>query len=150
VWLQESLGLGRKVFLTGLMCFFERGSAQQLVFGAVIAAIFLAASVDKRPFKTKFDNDFKVVTDAALMVTFNLSLLFSKEDESTSTGPVPLEVLSALLIIVNIIVPMGLVGAHIRSAMKKKHMEGVAEKDRENGPGAATFENPVIDADALE
>ena len=55
-WYWESLELGRKVFLTGLMCFFDRGSSQQLVFGAIVAALFLAASVDKRPFKIKFDN----------------------------------------------------------------------------------------------
>lgn len=79
------------------------------MFGAIASAFFLAASVSSRPFHSEFDNDFKIVTDAALMVTFNLSLLLQKD--AAQDGLVPRVVLGATLVIVNVVAPLLLVGA---------------------------------------
>ena len=136
-WYWESLELMRKVFLTGLMCFFRRGSTEQLIFGAIVSGLFLAASVSKRPFVTKYDNDFKIVTDAALMITFNLSLLLKDSDD----GPVPLWVLGAVLVIVNVIAPLVLVSINIHGWRKRQKQEKQLAASK-NGD-ATTFANPL-------
>ena len=138
-WYWESLELMRKVFLTGLMCFFRRGSTEQLIFGAIVSGLFLADSVSKRPFVTKYDNDFKIVTDAALMITFNLSLLL--KDTNGGDGLVPLWVLGAVLVIVNVIAPLVLVSINIHGWRKRQKQEKQLAASK-NGD-ATTFANPL-------
>jgi hypothetical protein len=77
-WYWESVEMARKVVLTSMICFFARGSLQQLVAGAVVSTIFLVAAAGIRPFRTKFDNDFKIASDIALVVTFNISVLLRR------------------------------------------------------------------------
>ena len=139
-WYWESLELMRKVFLTGLMCFFRRGSTEQLIFGAIVSGLFLAASVSKRPFVTKYDNDFKIVTDAALMITFNLSLLL--KDTNGGDGLVPLWVLGAVLVIVNVIAPLVLVSINIHGWRKRQKQEKQLAASK-NGDATTAFANPL-------
>ena len=143
-WYWESLELMRKVFLTGLMCFFRRGSTEQLIFGAIVSGLFLAASVSKRPFVTKYDNDFKIVTDAALMITFNLSLLL--KDTNGGDGLVPLWVLGAVLVIVNVIAPLVLVSINIHGWRKRQKQEKQLAASK-NGDATTAFANPLTGGD---
>ena len=45
------------------------------VVGAIISTGFLVAAVKHQPFLTEFDNRFKILTDFALVITFNISLM---------------------------------------------------------------------------
>ena len=103
-WYWEALEMLKKIILTGLLCFFYRGSTQQLVLGGIMASFFLCGSVSARPFITKFDNDFKIVTDAALMMTFSLSILLGRSTSGSEDGPIPALVLSLFLLFANFIV----------------------------------------------
>lgn len=123
-WYWESVEMARKVVLTSMICFFARGSLQQLVAGAVVSTIFLVAAAGIRPFRTKFDNDFKIASDIALVVTFNISVLLRRSSglslqspftsepgsgDSQEQGPIPVWVLELILIAVNLLLPMGMI-----------------------------------------
>ena len=70
----------RKVALTGIMIFFRPGSVQQLLVGGTIASFYMAAAATKRPFVSRFDNNFKIATDGAIIVTFNIAVMLNLND----------------------------------------------------------------------
>ena len=96
---------------------------------------------------SEFDNDFKIVTDAALMVTFNLSLLLQRG--AVQDGLVPLTVLGVALIVVNFIVPLVLVIVRGWKWRKESLSQSRATRDKrgEAPPDEYEFDNPVIGAD---
>jgi hypothetical protein len=102
-WYWESLEMSRKVILTSMMCFFSRGSLEQLAVGAIISSGFLVASVKHRPFLVDFDNRFKIMTDLALVVTFNISLMLQNPYDNDT---VPEWVLGSILVVVNAVLPL--------------------------------------------
>ena len=105
-WYFEAIEMFRKIILTGLMIFWTPGSVQQLVVGVQISAFFLVVSIKTRPFLTRFNNNFKIVTDLAVMVTFNVAILLSdRVDWSMEPGFVTREALDMMLIVVNMVIP---------------------------------------------
>ena len=109
----------RKVALTGIMIFFRPGSVQQLLVGGTIASFYMAAAATKRPFVSRFDNNFKIATDGAIIVTFNIAVMLNDRvdlsKEFLSEG-----FLNFSLILVNILVPLGVVVEQIyRNNVKK-------------------------------
>ena len=67
----------RKVMLTGVMIFFRPGSVQQLLVGGSIASFYMAAAATNRPFVSRFDNNFKICTDGAIVMTFNIAVMLN-------------------------------------------------------------------------
>ena len=95
----------RKVILTGIMIFFRPGSVEQLLLGGLISAFFMASTVRYRPYVSAFDNDFKTVTDIAVLITFNICVMINVGAYSR----IPLvseDVLNFFLIVVNIVIPL--------------------------------------------
>ena len=124
----------RKIILTGLMIFWSRGSIQQLAIGIQVSAFFLVATVKYQPYMTRFNNQFKIVTDAAVLVTFNIAVILSDRVDSslepawsvtqcilsqpstcqsdpylTVLRRCDTEMMDAMLIIVNIVIPVSVV-----------------------------------------
>lgn len=62
---REALEMTRKVMLTGVMIFFRPGSVQQLLVGSLIAMAYLVGTVARRPYISRFDNNFKIVSVCA-------------------------------------------------------------------------------------
>ena len=105
-WYFEAIEMFRKIILTGLMIFWTPGSVQQLVVGVQISAFFLIISIKTRPFLTRFNNNFKIVTDLAVMVTFNVAVLLSERvDWSMEPEFITREILDMMLIVVNMLIP---------------------------------------------
>jgi hypothetical protein len=109
-WYWEALEMLRKIILTGLMIFWARGSIGQLAAGIVVSALFLVASVNVRPFGDDFNNSFKIVTDAAVVVTFNVAILLNdRVDKSLEPAWAGQNQLDTLLLIANLMLPAGVV-----------------------------------------
>lgn len=113
-WYWEALEMFRKITLTGLMIFWQRGSIQQLVIGIQLSAFFMAAAIKIQPFQDRFNNDFKVVTDAAVMITFNVAILMSRRvDKSLEPAWFGPEIIDGILIVVNMVIPSCVVLWHL-------------------------------------
>ena len=80
----------RKVMLTGVMIFFRPGSVQQLLVGGLIAAFYMVAAASKRPFVSRFDNNFKICTDGAIVMTFNIAVMLNLNDRVSDDAISPL------------------------------------------------------------
>ena len=65
----------RKVILTGLMVFWAPGTVQQLLIGSTISAAYMSVAIWKRPYAVAFNNRFKIITDASVVLTFNIAVL---------------------------------------------------------------------------
>lgn len=105
-WYWEAIEMFRKIILTGLMIFWNPGSVQQLVVGVQLSAFFLILSIKMRPFVTRFNNNFKIVTDLAVMLTFNVAILLSdRVDWSMEPDFITEDGLDLSLVIVNMIIP---------------------------------------------
>jgi hypothetical protein len=65
----------RKVCLTGIICVVQRGSLLQLVLGAVLSLISLAASAWCQPYKSRAANAFKLATETSILITLILCML---------------------------------------------------------------------------
>ena len=77
LWWWEAVEMLRKVTLTGLLIFFNRGSIYQLAVGIQCSAVFTSLAVYARPYKDDFTNNLYVVTNFAVLVTFNIGILLS-------------------------------------------------------------------------
>lgn len=105
-WYYEAIEMFRKIVLTGLMIFWTPGSVQQLVVGVQLSAFFLILSIKTRPFLTRFNNNFKIVTDLAVMLTFNVAILLSERvDWSMEPDFITRDGLDLMLVIVNMVIP---------------------------------------------
>ena len=67
----------RKVILTGLMVFWAPGTIQQLLLGSTISAVYMAVAIWKQPYAIAFNNRFKIITDASVVLTFNIAVLLN-------------------------------------------------------------------------
>ena len=94
----------RKVILTGVMIFFRPGSVQQLLVGGMIAGLYMTAAVAIRPFESRFNNNFKICTDAAVMVTFNIAVMLNDKVDMSKEFLSEFS-LNFSLILVNIVLP---------------------------------------------
>jgi hypothetical protein len=79
----EALEMFRKVLLTGIMIFFVPGSVFQLVFGVLLSATFLVLSVSIQPYLSRFNNNFKIASDVAIMATFAIAVMMNKNVDTT-------------------------------------------------------------------
>ena len=105
-WYYEAIEMFRKIILTGLMIFWTPGSVQQLVVGVQLSAFFLILSIKTRPFLTRFNNNFKIVTDLAVMLTFNVAILISdRVDWSMEPDFITRDGLDLMLVVVNMVIP---------------------------------------------
>ena len=95
-----------------------------------------------RPFVSRFDNNFKIVTDAAVLITFNIAVMLNDRvdlsKEFLSEG-----FLNFSLILVNILVPAGVVVEQIYRNNAKKEGDAPATKAEEGTETA----NPLGIAD---
>jgi hypothetical protein len=102
----EALEMFRKILLTGLMIFWSPGSVQQLVTGVQISAMFFVLSVKNRPFVTRFNNNFKICTDLAVLITFAVAILLSpRVDQSMEPAWVTRDVMDTILLVANMFIP---------------------------------------------
>ena len=155
-WYWEALEMTRKVFLTGVMIFFRPGSVQQLLVGGTIASFYMAATATMRPFVSRFDNNFKVAVDAAIVVTFNIAVMLNDRvdlsKEFLSEG-----FLNFLLIFVNLVVPATVVVVQLsRNSKANDDSTLTSQTEGENKPLAekglgesdVTMEaNPIADSE---
>ena len=103
------------------MIFFRPGSVQQLLVGGTIASFYMAAAATKRPFVSRFDNNFKIATDGAIIVTFNIAVMLNLNDRADLSKEFLSEgFLNFSLILVNILVPLGVVVEQIYRNNAKK------------------------------
>ena len=108
----------RKVALTGIMIFFRPGSVQQLLVGGTIASFYMAAAATKRPFVSRFDNNFKIATDGAIIVTFNIAVVLNDRVD-LSKELLSEDLLNFCLVVVNILIPACVVSEQIYQNKKK-------------------------------
>ena len=113
----------RKVILTGLLIFWARGSLNQLAAGVLVAAFFLVLGIVNRPFGKNMNNNLYNVCNACILATFSSGLVLSDRIDKTmepkffqfGAGIVghadeefgDLPTIETLLILVNILVPIG-------------------------------------------
>ena len=124
----EALEMFRKVVLTGLMIFFSPGSVFQLVFGVLVSAVFLVLSVWIRPFVSRFNNRFKIITDVAIMTTFAIAIMMnSNVDVSQEPGWLGKKVFDMAFTVVNMVLPACVVFAEILAQTETEEEEEVHE-----------------------
>ena len=63
----------RKVMLSGLLLFFDRGPFNQLFLGTVLSISFLCLQHVLQPYKLRWHNGLKVIVELALCLTFLVS-----------------------------------------------------------------------------
>ena len=140
----------RKLVLTGVMIFFRPGSVQQLLVGGLISAFYMMAAHSHQPYVAKFDNDFKLATDVAVVVTLNIAVMLNTRVDSSK------EVLSAAslnvaLIVVNIVLPVGVIASaiyqHRRSTAVHQHRSSTDAASQQSFEleSAAVMDNPLHD-----
>jgi hypothetical protein len=83
----------RKVTLTGLMAFVQRGTVMQLVVGITISMVSLTTSAWCQPYVAARANAFKVATEMSVLVTLTTSMLLrvdleSENLDSTTVGKI--------------------------------------------------------------
>ena len=123
----------RKVILTGLIVFFAPGTVQQLLFGCIISTIFMGLAIWKLPYLTPFNNRFKIVTDAAIVMTFNMAVLLHPSVARDIASYDKSEfILGLALIVVNFGVPLALIVYELRGYRKGKR--GVDKSDEFDNP----------------
>ena len=71
----EPVDLLRKLALTGLLQFFNRGTAVQVLFGCCLAIASLVLQLVLKPYKDPEANWLKAVVDIQLMITFLISFI---------------------------------------------------------------------------
>ena len=121
--------------------------------GGLISAFYMCGAVSRRPFVSAFDNNFKIVTDAAVMITFNVSVMLNVGNSMTKEF-LPDGFLNFVLICVNIFIP-GLVVVHQllknmaakrkrKAATTRQHTVRAAHKPTRDEPTPSSkFTNPL-------
>ena len=112
----------RKVMLTGVMIFFRPGSVQQLLVGGSIASFYMAAAATNRPFVSRFDNNFKICTDGAIIMTFNIAVMLNDRVDMSKEF-MSENFLNLSLIVANILIPAGVVVEQLVQNNKKAKEE---------------------------
>lgn len=98
----------RKVILTGLLIFWARGSLNQLAAGVLVAAFFLVLGIVNRPFGKNMNNNLYNVCNACILATFSSGLVLSDRIDKTMEPKFFTKLtIETLLILVNILVPIG-------------------------------------------
>ena len=103
----------RKVVLTGLMIFWAPGTVQQLLLGSTISSVYMSVAIWKQPYDVTFNNRFKIVTDASVVLTFNIAVLLHPgvtegDDEASSLLFVDKAYLWVTLFAINLGIPAAL------------------------------------------
>ena len=126
-WYWEAIEMFRRVALTGLVIFFERGSMYQLAMGLQLSAFFLGAALHFRPFQSRFNNNFKLVTDLAVMCTFAFAIITSdRVDKAKEPFFVTDEaIMETLFMIVNVGMPVAVVATEIARTMNDDGVSGL-------------------------
>jgi hypothetical protein len=90
-----------------VMCFWSRGSIQQLIVGAMLSIFFMVVAITIRPFQSRFNNNFKTVTDIAIIATFMLAILLSdRVDKRLEPAWLGREELDSTLLLANLGLPI--------------------------------------------
>lgn len=71
----ESIDMGRKLALVGLLVIAGQGSLSQIFIGICLSVASLIAQIKLGPYKHSEDNVFKAVTDAVVLVTLIVALM---------------------------------------------------------------------------
>ena len=153
----------RKVILTGLIAFWAPGTVQQLLIGTTVSTFFLGAAIWKQPYTTVFNNRFKIVTDASVVLTLNIAVLLhpdlANDDESkpfSDTFLVSRIVLELLLFFFNLAVPAILIVHELlrflRPTSTKLVEEDCGPEDAKDNHGGdvTVFANPLDVDPALD
>lgn len=124
----------------------KRGSLEQLCLGAVVSGGFAVLSVRMQPYQQAFDNRFKIATDIAATITFNVCVLLSPAANITQEqSVVPQWILGWILIAINFVLPVALtvdvgIRLHYRHTAKLQD-----EQDERNKQSQASLEvNPMV------
>eukprot|EP01047_Picozoa_sp_COSAG01_P010963 COSAG01_NODE_475_length_16519_cov_168.890621_2_plen_1708_part_00 len=109
-WYWFCLEMFRKVILTGIMIFWNRGSLNQLIMGMQVQTIFLIATVYHRPYIHPINNNLKTLTDVCTLATFNIAVLLNRRidkdlEEEWSLGWTN-EFIGIFLILINLVLPL--------------------------------------------
>ena len=72
----------------------------------------------KRPFVSRFDNNFKIATDGAIIVTFNIAVVLNDRVD-LSKELLSEDLLNFCLVVVNILIPACVVSEQIYQNKKK-------------------------------
>lgn len=71
------------------MVFWAPGTVQQLLLGSTISAVYMSVAIWKQPYTIAFNNRFKILADAAVVLTFNIAVLLNpgvtEADDEAST-----------------------------------------------------------------
>jgi hypothetical protein len=139
----EALEMTRKVVLTGLMVYWAPGTVQQLLLGATISVIYMGAAILKQPYQSPFNNRFKIVTDGAILFTFNVAVLLSPHvnDPDAAGGFTLFYIerghLEIMLFVVNFLIPLALVGHEVKRMVGHYYVEKKADQTAEEEQGTS-------------
>jgi len=149
----ECIDMLRKVMITGLLIFVQKGSVIQVVIAAFISFCFLIALARSFPYKDDLSNKFKLATECSLVLTLILTILLkidlSKEDISA-------DMIGVVMLGLNVVVPginltLGLVKPYFRSFGWLPSADSIdhlftSEHDEPQDPDGK-FDNPLVDED---
>ena len=92
--------------LVGFISFFRRGSASQLVTGALWTLFFMVIVTTARPFNLGFSDQLKTAVDCAVLITLILSMMMKMDlsDEAFSA-----ETVAYMMIGTNVCLPLSIV-----------------------------------------
>ena len=138
----------RKVFLTGLLMFFGKGSLTQLVFAMISSLMFMAAVAWLQPFTSRIANLFKLFCELALLMTMMLSVLLkidlSRQDLTTDT-------IGVWLILINSVWPVvGIATGLVAYKDDLQEIRELTETDfdsKDSSGPSEEFVNPSHEAD---
>eukprot|EP01043_Picozoa_sp_COSAG02_P036680 COSAG02_NODE_2703_length_8201_cov_9.957294_4_plen_1333_part_00 len=81
-FLGESLDMLRKLFLVGLILYFERGSVAQIMIAQCAALAFLCMQLRYFPYKIDYDNRMKAATELHICLVIAVALAFHTDLDS--------------------------------------------------------------------
>eukprot|EP01043_Picozoa_sp_COSAG02_P018211 COSAG02_NODE_844_length_16583_cov_116.650267_7_plen_1394_part_00 len=81
-FLGESLDMLRKLFLVGLILYFERGSVAQIMIAQCVALAFLGMQLRCFPYKIDYDNWMRAATELHICLVIAIALAFRTDLDS--------------------------------------------------------------------